>query len=136
MSSRIVRVTPLPDFHIWIEFDGGVTGSVDLSGDLTGPVFAPLRDRNVFDQASVDEFGAVSWPNGADIAPDAIYRPCTAGVVPCRRIPASQYDQRSEAARNEWQERSPSPHGRWPTLSSDICRADLAARDEASSILA
>jgi hypothetical protein len=28
----------------------------------------------LFQRVCVDEFGAVSWPNGADLAPDALYR--------------------------------------------------------------
>lgn len=38
-----------------------------------GPVFEPLKDESLFNQVSVDEFGAPCWPNGADLAPDAIY---------------------------------------------------------------
>jgi len=41
---------------------------------LWGPVFEPLRDPAIFAQAFVDDFGAVAWPNGADLAPDALYR--------------------------------------------------------------
>jgi hypothetical protein len=36
-------------------------------------MFEPLRDVNLFDEVFVDEFGAVCWPNGADLAPDALY---------------------------------------------------------------
>jgi glycine/D-amino acid oxidase-like deaminating enzyme len=37
-------------------------------------MFEPLRDPEVFSQVGVDEFGAVFWPNGADLAPDALYQ--------------------------------------------------------------
>jgi len=56
-----------------VEFDDGVAGAVELESRLFGPVFAPLRDESLFAQVSLDEFGAPCWPNGADIAPDAIY---------------------------------------------------------------
>ena len=39
---------------------------------VTGTVFEPLRDLSVFSQARI-ELGAVTWPNGADLAPDAMY---------------------------------------------------------------
>ncbi len=36
-------------------------------------VFEPLKDESLFSQVAVDEFGAVCWPNGADLAPDALH---------------------------------------------------------------
>jgi hypothetical protein len=47
--------------------------AIDLSGELDGEVFQPLRDEAVFRQVTVDEFGAVCWPNGPNLAPDAIH---------------------------------------------------------------
>lgn len=39
--------------------------------DLVGTVFEPLRDPAFFGQAFLDH-GAVTWPNDADLAPDAM----------------------------------------------------------------
>jgi hypothetical protein len=36
-------------------------------------MFEPLQDPKFFAQVFVDDFGAVAWPNGADLAPDALY---------------------------------------------------------------
>jgi hypothetical protein len=80
MPKRVVRVTPLPNYRLTVEFDDGVSGTVDLSDDLYGEVFEPLRDEVLFCQASADEYGAVTWPNGADIAPDALYVEITGGA--------------------------------------------------------
>ncbi|MFN0106028.1 MAG: DUF2442 domain-containing protein [Bryobacteraceae bacterium] len=55
------------DTH-WVTFANGASGNVDLSSRLFGPVFEPLRDPALFSQARVDEYGAVCWPNGADLA--------------------------------------------------------------------
>ena len=38
---------------------------------IDGTVLEPLRDPAVFAQARV-VLGAIQWPNGADIAPDAM----------------------------------------------------------------
>jgi hypothetical protein len=58
-------------FRLSLSFSDGATGEVDLHGSLDGPVFEPLRDPTLFGQAFVDaEFGALAWPNGADIAPE------------------------------------------------------------------
>ena len=84
MPKRIVSVRPLPNYRLTVEFDDGVSGTVDLSDDLHGEVFEPLRDEALFCQASADEYGAVTWPNGADIAPDALYFEITGGASPDR----------------------------------------------------
>ena len=73
MPPRIVKVSPLPQYRLQVEFDDGVAGTIDLSGELDGEVFQPLRDEAVFRQVTVDEFGAVCWPNGPDLAPDAMH---------------------------------------------------------------
>src|SRR5260370_22592411 len=73
MMPRIIKVAALPKYRLHVEFDDGVAGTIDLSGELDGEVFQPLRDETVFHQVTVDEFGAVCWPNGPDLAPDAIH---------------------------------------------------------------
>jgi hypothetical protein len=59
MIPRVVKVAPLPAYRLHVEFDDGVAGTIDLSGELDGEVFQPLRDEAVFRQVTVDEFGAV-----------------------------------------------------------------------------
>src|SRR5262249_33660488 len=69
MMPRVVKVAPLPEYRLHVEFDDGVAGTIDLSDELDGEVFRPLRDEAMFRQVTVDEFGAVCWPNGPDLAP-------------------------------------------------------------------
>jgi hypothetical protein len=67
----------MPDLRLHVTFVDGTTGEVDLrtflnSPQTVGTVFEPLRDPSVFAQVGA-VIGAVQWPNGADLAPDAMY---------------------------------------------------------------
>lgn len=69
MEARYVR-----DYVVWVRFRDGTAGEVDLSGELRGPVFQPLRDRAYFRQFTVHpELQTLVWPNGADIAPEFLH---------------------------------------------------------------
>ena len=87
MTDRIPFVTAvevLHDFVLGVTFDDGTVGQVDLTPHLWGPVFAPLReDPALFAQVSVDdEEGTIVWPNGADVAPEVLYREAAAAPTP------------------------------------------------------
>ena len=70
----VIAVRHVRDFVLWVKFEDGTEGDVDLSSSLRGPVFAPLKSVEYFAQATVDpEIGTVVWPNGADIAPETLY---------------------------------------------------------------
>jgi Protein of unknown function (DUF2442) len=63
---------------LFVRFDDGTSGEIDLSSRLFGPMFEALRDPVFFARVTVDEYGTPTWPNGADLAPDAIYRQLSA----------------------------------------------------------
>jgi hypothetical protein len=71
--SRATKVEARPGYRLSIEFSDGVAGVIDFADRLFGTVFVPLRDESLFEQVTLDPFGAPCWPNGADLAPDAIY---------------------------------------------------------------
>jgi hypothetical protein len=77
----VVSVRPLDNYQLELTFEDGTSGVVSLKDRLFGPVFEPLRDPALFRQVSVDEFGAVCWPNGADLAPDALYEKLRAATA-------------------------------------------------------
>ena len=70
---RVTHVETRADYTLLVTFDDGTYGEVSIADRLFGPMFEPLKDPVFFAQAKVDEFGAVCWPNDADLAPDALY---------------------------------------------------------------
>ena len=73
------NLTPekLEGFRLRVRFRDGTVGEVRMREFLyhrscDGTVFEALRDPHLFNQAVV-ELGAVTWPNGTDMAPDAMY---------------------------------------------------------------
>jgi hypothetical protein len=76
----VVRAEYRDEFKIWVVFNDGVEGTVDFSDWLSGPVFEPLKDRGYFARFFV-EGGTVTWPNGADIAPETLYERAKASAA-------------------------------------------------------
>ncbi len=70
----VVDAKHMSGYIIWLRFEDGTAGEVDLSKELVGPVFEPLRNPEYFKQFSVSrEIGTIVWPNGADFAPEFLY---------------------------------------------------------------
>ena len=67
----VKSVTPLSGFRIYIETVSGQKGIFDLKPYLDHGVFSELRDISYFNQVSI-LFGAVTWPNEQDIAPETL----------------------------------------------------------------
>ena len=56
---------------IWLRFNDGSTGEIDLDEELEGEVFGPLRDLRNFKRFHVDpDLNTLVWDNGADFAPE------------------------------------------------------------------
>jgi len=69
LEARYVR-----DYVVWLRFRDGTSGEVDLRPALRGPVFEPLKDIAYFRQFAIDPgFETLTWPNGADIAPEFLH---------------------------------------------------------------
>ena len=75
---EITAVEHLGGHRLRLTFADGVVGDVDLAARFTsprGPMLEPLRDIDYFAKVTVDpDLGTVVWPNGADLAPDALHR--------------------------------------------------------------
>jgi hypothetical protein len=74
MDYHIVEARHVGGYVVWLRFSDGKSGEVDLSRELHGPVFEPLRDLSAFKRFRLDpEFHTLVWPNGADLAPEFLH---------------------------------------------------------------
>jgi len=71
----VAEVQAEPHFRLRVRFYDGTEGIVDMSALVQSPnagAFAALADPARFTEAQVS-LGAVTWPIGLDLAPDAMY---------------------------------------------------------------
>ena len=71
----VAEVSAEPAFRLHVRFFDGTSGKVDMSPLIHSPnagVFSALADPRLFATVGI-EFGAVTWPGGLDLAPDAMY---------------------------------------------------------------
>ena len=70
----VVKLKPVGDYRMWIEFSNGREGVHDFRGmiDDGGPMVEPLRDPALFRKAFIS-FDAPTWPNGFAIDATALH---------------------------------------------------------------
>ncbi len=93
-------VQPLPDFRIYVEIEDGRKGVFDMKPYLDRGIFRELRNVHYFNQVGI-LFGAVTWPNEQDIAPETLIaemRPASEDVTP-RAPHAKSFDPRGSEHR-------------------------------------
>lgn len=78
---RMEQLVPVTDVQcpgghrLWLRFKDGVAGEIDFSDEEWKGVFEPLADPDYFRRVELDEeLRTIVWPNGADIAPETLYR--------------------------------------------------------------
>jgi hypothetical protein len=70
----ITGVEVIGEHRLRLVFDDGTVGEVDFTEREWRGVFEPLRDPDYFARVTVDpEAGTITWPNGADMAPEPLY---------------------------------------------------------------
>jgi hypothetical protein len=74
MLLHVTDAKYLRDYMIWLRFDDGTAGEINLEAVLEGEMFAPLKDQSLFRRFHVDpELQTIVWENGADLAPEFLY---------------------------------------------------------------
>jgi hypothetical protein len=74
MFESVIKAKHIKDYEVWIAFDNGKKGRVDLASQLKnrGGVFKPLQDIKYFKNFKIEN-DTLSWENGADLAPESLY---------------------------------------------------------------
>lgn len=79
MLKDIVEARPLGQHRLYLRFEDGVEGDIDIAAIVrfTG-MLAPLADPIYFAEVTTDpDSGTIIWPNGADLDPDVLYAQIT-----------------------------------------------------------
>ncbi len=79
----VAEVRPESGHRLFVRFFDSTSGIVDLSDLIASPgagVFQALRDEALFASVSV-VLGAVTWPNGLDLAPDAMHHALSRNAI-------------------------------------------------------
>ena len=64
-------------YKLRLRFADGKSGVIDLEDQLWGEVFEPLRNMEQFRAFKLDdELSTITWPTGADLAPEFLYQAC------------------------------------------------------------
>ena len=83
-EARVVRHGVLA-----LTFADGLRGDVDVLDRMHGPVFDEARTPAGFAKVEVDgETGTVTWPGGADLAPDTLFMRVRTGAWPEQDVAA------------------------------------------------
>jgi hypothetical protein len=74
MNFNVKKAEYRNEYRIWIEFQSGESGEVDLKGYVgNGEVFEKFKEIEYFKSFKV-EYGTIRWGEGeADIAPERLY---------------------------------------------------------------
>ncbi len=83
---RPVEVRALEPYRIWLRYDDGVEGEVDLSDVAGQGVFAAWEDHLFFAGVHLGPAGSIAWSDRIDMCGDALYLEIT-GLTPEELFP-------------------------------------------------
>ncbi len=77
MYPSVKEVTPGDDYTLFVEFDNGETGILDMKPVLHFGIFQWIRDIEAFKRVRV-AFDTIEWDCGVDLDPEYVYARCKA----------------------------------------------------------
>lgn len=89
LTSDITEARAVRHGVLAVTFADGLQGEVDVLNRMRAPVFDAARTFEGFAKVDVDtETGTVTWPGGADLAPDTLYERVRTGTWPGQNLAA------------------------------------------------
>jgi len=83
MIIKVAEARYLEGFRIWLRFNTGEEGIVDLADVIARyPAAKPLRDPAVFSDFYLDDWPTLAWPCGFDFSPESLYTRATGKSLP------------------------------------------------------
>jgi len=71
---HVIEARYVGDYKVWLEFNDGRKGVVDLADELHGDQRSPLRNREIFSTFYLDYgLASIAWLDGVDFAPEFLY---------------------------------------------------------------
>ena len=75
MVPKLKEAKYVKAYTLWLRFEDGAEGEVDLESELWGEVFETIKDQKEFKAFRLNtELNTITWPNGADFAPEFLYQ--------------------------------------------------------------
>ena len=81
-----IRVEPREGHRIYVEYDDGTRGEVDLSHRVGQTVYKIWDEPGVFEQVHIVDGYAIGWSDELELCPDAVYFQLT-GKTPEEMMP-------------------------------------------------
>lgn len=73
----LIEVRPLPQYRLFLRYQDGVAGEVDLSHLAGRGVFDLWNRSGEFEKVTIGPSGEVRWNDDVDLCPDALYMQIT-----------------------------------------------------------
>src|SRR5436309_6223176 len=73
LMANLIEVRPIRGYRLWLRYDDGAEGEIDLSDEVGIGVFSFWNDPKNFQKVSIGQGGQLSWSEDVDICADAMY---------------------------------------------------------------
>jgi hypothetical protein len=73
MIAKPVTVKALDNYSIFVAFNDGTQGIIDLKHLAHKGVFRDWDRNNLFARVHIDDYGAIAWNDDIDICPDNVW---------------------------------------------------------------
>jgi Protein of unknown function (DUF2442) len=78
---RVIAVRARAPYTVWLQYADGIEGTVDLTSLAGDGVFSVWLESGRFASVHIDDYGAVSWGDGLEMDPYALYMEITGKSV-------------------------------------------------------